>query len=201
MKNSDIMMITAPAEEITINQNELAQRLGVSRTYSDSIIEQCKKKLINLIDYKCAYVRIPVDMTDENICDFGFMRVESRNLYKNLSGCKEVFAMALTAGIAVDRELAKLRITSQAEYFVTDAIASAAIDSFADYAVKKIRGNLRTPPRFSPGYGDFSLSFQKPFLERLDAQGLLGITLSTSYLMTPMKSITAIMGIKNEDNN
>ena len=109
--------------------------------------------------------------------------------------------MAMTAGINVDRELNRLKIISQAEYFVTDGITSAAIDSFADYAVKMMKGDKKCPPRFSPGYGDLSLSFQVPLLERLNAHGLLGITLDSACLMTPMKSITAIMGIKNEKDN
>ena len=196
MRNQDIMMVRAASDEVEINQNELAQRLGTARGYNDDLIESCKKRLMEIIDYKCAYIRIRLDVPRENVCAFDFMTVESRQLYNNLKGCKEVFAMALTAGINVDRELAKLRIVSQAEYFVTDALASAAVDSFADYASAKMRGVLKTAPRFSPGYGDFSLSFQKPFLERLDAHGLLGITLDNAYLMTPMKSITAIMGIR-----
>ncbi len=198
MKSSDIFMITASAEDIEINKNELAQRLNVERGYTNEIIEACKKSLMKIINYKCAYIRTHVDMREENICEFGFMKTESKNLYRNMSGCDEAFVMALTAGIAVDRELARLKIISQAEHFITDAIASAAIDSFCDYASGLMKNGLDCAVRFSPGYGDLSLTYQKPLLERLNAQSLLGISLSPSYLMTPMKSITAIMGIKNE---
>lgn len=194
-------MITESAENVIINQNELAQRLNVERGYTNEIIEFCKCSLIKIIDFKCVYIRVPVDMSEENICNFGFMRAESKNLYKNLNGCNEAFVMALTTGIGVDRELAKLKVTSQAEHFITDAIASAAIDSFCDYACKVMKKGLNCAARFSPGYGDLSLSLQEPLLERLNAQSLLGITLSRTYLMTPMKSITAIMGIKNEKHS
>ncbi len=189
-------MITAEAADVEINRNELALRLGVNRGYDDELIEKCRMSLLKVIDYKCAYIRTAIDISEENMVDLGFMRVDSRNLYNNLSGCSEAFVMALTSGVAVDRYLARLQITSQAEHFVTDALASAAIDSFCDYAVKKMREGLNCAPRFSPGYGDLSLRFQVPLLQRLNAHGLLGITLSSSYLMTPMKSITAIMGIR-----
>ena len=43
---------------------------------------------------------------------------------------------------------------------------------------------------------DLELSCQTELLERINGQGLLGITLTSSYLMVPMKSITAIMGIR-----
>lgn len=196
MKNSDIFMITAKPEEVEIDRNELAHRLGVARTYNDEIIDRCRKRLMNFIGYKCAYIRVAVDMSMENVCDFGFMRAESKNLYKNLSGCREAFVFAVTTGIAVDRELARLQIISQAEHFVTDAIASAAVDSFCGEAAAEMKKGLRCAPRFSPGYGDLSLTLQAPLLQRLNAFELLGITLGSTYLMTPMKSITAIMGIR-----
>ncbi|MCR5275107.1 MAG: Vitamin B12 dependent methionine synthase activation subunit, partial [Clostridiales bacterium] len=49
---------------------------------------------------------------------------------------------------------------------------------------------------FSPGYGDLPIEVQKEFLPLLDAERRLGITLSDSYLMSPSKSVTAIIGIE-----
>ena len=132
----------------------------------------------------------------QDVCRFDFMTAKSRYLYKNLLGCREAFVFAVTAGITVDRELAKLRITSNAEYFITDGIASAAIDSFCDHVDKTIKGELDCARRFSPGYGDLSLELQSPLLERLNAHQLLGITLDSGFMMTPVKSITAVMGIR-----
>ena len=43
------------------------------------------------------------------------------------------------------------------------------------------------------------LSYQPAVLAALNADYTLGITLNSSSLMTPMKSITAIMGIKEAD--
>ena len=52
--------------------------------------------------------------------------------------------------------------------------------------------------RFSPGYGDFDLKYQKDILEYLDANKKIGISLTDSLMMIPTKSITAIIGIKRE---
>ena len=54
---------------------------------------------------------------------------------------------------------------------------------------KKIR------PRFSAGYGDFKVENQRLFFEYLESTKLLGLTLNDSYLMSPSKSVTAIVGI------
>ena len=49
--------------------------------------------------------------------------------------------------------------------------------------------------RFSPGYGDLPLSVQPAFLAALDATRRLGITLTSSFLMVPTKSVTAFVGV------
>lgn len=196
MKNNNVKFITVNSEKIEINNRELSARLGVNRDFQHQSIEECKKRLNENISYKCAYICTNIDLSKENVCDFGFMKVPSRNLYKNLSGCDRAFVMAVTTGINVDRLLSRLNITSQAEHFITDAMASAAVESFCDYVSDIMKSGIVCAPRFSPGYGDFSIKFQQPLLERLNALELLGITLNSSYLMTPKKSITAVMGIK-----
>ena len=201
VQKGDIKIITAKAEEIRINQNELALRLKTHRGYESDLLEKCRQRFNGIVNYRCAYVRIPVDVSEENVCKFDFAEVRSENLYRNLQGCQEVFVLAVTTGIAVDRLLARLNITSQAEHFVTDGLSSAAIESFCDYVSDILSENLKCASRFSAGYGDFSIEYQKPLLERLSAAETLGITLNSAYLMTPVKSITAIMGIGNSQKS
>lgn len=194
----EIEIITAAADEIEINKRELAARLKTTVDFNSEILEKCKQRLCEVIDYKCAYIKAEIDLSQEDVCDFGFMKVSSKKLYRNLSGCKEAFVMAVTTGIAVDRLLTRLNMLSQAEHFITDGLSSAAIESFCDYACEKMSEGYLCANRFSPGYGDVSLETQKPLLKILNAERLLGITLNSAYLMTPVKSVTAIMGIKTK---
>ena len=53
--------------------------------------------------------------------------------------------------------------------------------------------------RFSPGYGDLPLAMQQDVMEALDCGRTVGITLTDSLLMTPSKSVTAIIGMKERD--
>ncbi len=196
MTNNDVQLMTAAADTIAINRNELAERLHTDRNFDSPLLQKCQDRLLRTADYRCVYIRTPVDLQQENVCDFGFMTIPSRHLYRNLTGCQEAFVMAVTAGMAVDRLLLRLNVISQAEHFMTDALASAAIESFCNAVSEKLKVGLDCAPRFSPGYGDVSITFQQPLLQRLNAYELLGITLNTAYLMTPVKSITAIMGIR-----
>ena len=197
MTNGDIQLITAKADDIVMNPNEVALRLHTDRQFDNPLLTKCRERLYQAIHFRCAYVRVPVDLTQENVCDFGFMTIPSKALYRNLKDCGEVFLIALTTGLAVDRLLSRLNILSQAEHFMTDALASAAIESFCDTVCDRLQNEAACVPRFSIGYGDVSITFQKPFLERLNAYEHLGITLNAAYLMTPVKSITAFMGIRS----
>ncbi len=50
--------------------------------------------------------------------------------------------------------------------------------------------------RFSPGYGDLPLAFQRQLLDALQADRRIGIGLTDTLLMTPSKSVSAIIGIR-----
>ena len=50
-------------------------------------------------------------------------------------------------------------------------------------------------PRFSPGYGDFPLDCQKDIFAALDC-GSIGLTLNDNLFMTPSKSVTAVIGVR-----
>jgi hypothetical protein len=108
---------------------------------------------------------------------------------------------AVTVGTGVDRLLAKTKITSPSTCFAIDNAASAAIEAAVDALcdrfknVEQANGNsLR--PRFSAGFGDLVLSFQKDLLFLLDASRKIGLSLTDGCMMVPTKSVTAIMGIK-----
>ena len=182
-------------EKITINEIELANRLKTKVGFTSEEIEKCKQELLKVIEYKYAYVKVPIDLSIENYVNLDFVGFNSKNLYKNLSGCKEAYVFSVTVGIGVDRLLSRLNLLSQSRHFITDALSSAAVESFCDYVNEMLAKNKITKPRFSPGYGDLPLEIQPDILKILSADKTLGITLNESLFMTPVKSITAIMGV------
>jgi cobalamin-dependent methionine synthase I len=54
-------------------------------------------------------------------------------------------------------------------------------------------------PRFSPGYGDLPLELQTNLFKVLDCQHFIGLTLNDSMLMSPSKSVTAIVGLRERE--
>lgn len=198
MINLNVVCGTVSADEIKINKNELAQRLKADRNFEHSVVDLCIEEFSRVVNYRYAYIVVPVEFARENVCNMGFGNIVSANLYNVLKGCKTAIILGVTTGIGVDRLLNRLSVTSASKHFITDAIASAAAESFCDFMDDILRTNPGKPHRFSPGYGDLKLEVQPDLLNLLNASKNLGITLNKTFLMTPVKSITAIMGVSDE---
>lgn len=187
-------MITVANENIKINPTELRARLHRATDEKTlALAEECRANLFKSI--KCAYCfkETAAELYSDG-CDLGFGMIKSKNLRKNLDGCKRAYVFAATIGLGADRAINAAAAISPLRQFVMDAVASAAIEALCDYAQDRLPAP--TGMRFSPGYGDFDISLQRPLLEFIDAYKQIGVTLTQSGLMTPTKSVSAIMGIR-----
>ena len=144
------------------------------------------------------------DAPDSPLLDFSCFQVRSRSLAKNLQGCSEVILFAATIGEGADLLARKYGRINVAKAVVMQAAAAAMIEAFCDEENEKLRAEaaekgLYLRPRFSPGYGDFSLNHQRDFARVLEMQKTVGITLTESLLMLPSKSVTAVIGVSKQD--
>ncbi len=184
-----------PVDEIMVNSYERAKRLHISNDFEMAEFDNCFKRLKAVVDCKYSAVKVPVKILSDEVLDCGFDEFKSSNLIKNLKDSREAFIFGVTLGLGVDRLLHRLRMVSASEYFITDALSSALAEGAMDKAEELVKGNTETRPRFSPGFGDFLIENQVKILELINAQRLLGITVNQSYIMSPRKSVTAIMGV------
>lgn len=118
----------------------------------------------------------------------------------HLKKCDSVVALACTLGSEIDRLIRSLQISDMALAVVVDAAASVAIESVAESLEKGIRKQLEEQGlfltgRFSPGYGDYTISVQNGLVSFLDAQRRIGLQVTDSHLLIPRKSITALCGV------
>ena len=83
---------------------------------------------------------------------------------------------------------------------VVDAMASAVMEELCNALEAEIRTSVQAQGhyltgRFSPGYGDCPLTLQQPFAITLDTVRGLGMAVTPENLLTPRKSVTAILGV------
>lgn len=131
------------------------------------------------------------------------LQLIGESMEKHMVGAVAAAVMAVTAGMGVERELRRLSLTDPVEQVIFDAAGTTTVERAADACEASVvawareRG-LYANFRFSPGYGDMPLETQPVLLATVDAQRRLGIALSKSLLMTPTKSVTAIIGLFEE---
>lgn len=83
--------------------------------------------------------------------------------------------------------------------YIVDLLASALVDSAADQIQEQVRNmakelGLHITNRYSPGYCSWNVEEQQKLFS-LFPKGTCGISLSESSLMSPVKSISGIIGI------
>jgi cobalamin-dependent methionine synthase I len=125
----------------------------------------------------------------------------SKKLSVFLRDCREAVLLGVTAGSAIMEAIkGKTRQDDLAAAVVYDATASEMADAglnwIMDYLNQQLRreGKILLPRRFSAGYADFDLENQKTIYEVLQ-MGKIGVTITSSFILIPEKSVTAISGI------
>lgn len=183
------------------NKKEILRYAGAktSTPELDELLQECLGEVEKKLVYKVCYSEFPV-VHDDPFLNLGFLRTQSEDLGKNLAGCESIVLFAATVGIEIDRLIARYASVSATKALLFQAIGAERIESLCDLfcdemKMEKEQVGLQTRPRFSAGYGDFSLEAQRDIFAALDCSRKIGLSLNHSLLMSPSKSVTAIIGV------
>ena len=169
--------------------------LDLSMTESLNVqIRRCAMEVLRCCHPRLVYRILPVK-------ELSFLLV-GNDIRRLLASCTEAVLMALTLGAEPERRLMQEEVTNMANAYLMDVCASQAVEEAADDFENQLRKTLilegrYLTNRFSPGYGDYPISMQRPLLESVNAARAIGLTLTPMNLMVPRKSITAVMGISD----
>lgn len=168
---------------------------GQSDGSTEALIESCIAETAGLGTGRVCYMTVPVSVLGDTV-DLGFAAVKSVSLAKYLKAANKAVLFAATVGLGYDRLINKYSKISPVRSVVLDAVGSERIECLCDAFCEELRKSFsgRLLPRFSPGYGDLPLEFQKEIFKELDCPKKIGLTLNGSLLMSPSKSVTAIVG-------
>lgn len=184
------------------DRKEILRYAGIrgSAPEIDALLDECLGEVSGKLSYKVCYREFPLRRCGEEF-DLGFMRSASPSLERHLSGCRRIVVFAATVGILLDRLIARYAAISQTKALLLGAIGAERVESLCDVfcreiSLEKAAGGYKTRPRFSPGYGDLPLGMQREIFAVLDCPRRIGLTLGDSLLMSPSKSVTAIIGVE-----
>lgn len=126
--------------------------------------------------------------------------LQGASIGRHLQGCCKAAVIAATVGEAIENQVTKFFAEGRYSFSVLlDAAATAAVEQTADAMEKNIKNEVQRQGlamqwRFSPGYGDWPIQQQTDIL-RLAQGEAIGISLTSSMMLLPRKSLTAIIGL------
>ncbi len=185
---------------LQIDRQETLRYLGMASAQPDaaflSRLEVVEKSVLTAARPQACWRLVPV-LVEEVSCRVDKIIIPSRNLAQTLKGCSQAFLFAATLGTEVDALLRRYGQIAPADLVMAQAAAASLVESYCDQCEEKMKAEVPGAifrPRFSPGYGDFSLSLQSDLLSVLDATKRIGLSLTDAQLMIPSKSVSAIIG-------
>ena len=182
--------------------DEILRYAGAGGSGQEDILrlaKECADLTRGRLSFRVCWREYPVSFGETGV-DLGFAKTGAASLRRHLSGCSRTVLFAATVGLAMDRLIARYSAVSPARALMLQAVGAERIESLcdlfcADVSRRAAERGERTRSRFSPGYGDLPLSLQRDVFRALDCQRTIGLTLNESLLMSPSKSVTALIGI------
>lgn len=181
---------------LPLRDREIARYAGIPLDEGREMIEEAKALAAGCLSGRVCWETFPCS-AQANRLDLGFAVTHSAGLAKNLRGCGSIVLFAATVGPGIDRLTERYRRISPAKALLLHALGAEAVEAVCDRFNAELAGlypALR--PRFSPGYGDLPLELQRDVFRALQPERRIGVTLLDSLMMTPSKSVTAIIGIE-----
>lgn len=189
-----------------IDRGEAFRYMGIKGTPPKNVVsvsEECERLLIKYTAPTFHWIYADIEgISGNGITLSGHKLIlKGNDIAGHLHGCSGVVLLCATLGEGADRLIRTSQSEDMAKAVIMDSLASAAVEQVCDIAENDIRKRFPEKfliSRFSPGYGDLPLECQKDFLIAVNASRRLGVSLTDGGLLTPTKSVTAVIGISDE---
>ncbi len=186
-----------------LNEREALRYLGLRGKPADEetvrAVREIGAAFVKALSPKSVSRRYTVAVT-ETVVELDGWRIESVKLARHLRGASAAHLFAATLGVQADAMIRRYAVRSAAMGAVAHAVCNALIEDYCDemqtrIAAQEAENGLFLRSRFSPGYGDFALESQREIFARLACEKRIGLTLTDTLLMVPVKSVTAVIGV------
>lgn len=169
-----------------------------------------------LIDNACMEARLLIKPRGIwNIYDYdasaqmvlpGGIVLQGQSIGRHLHNSCKIAVLCATIGEDIENQVTRSFAEGRYSFSVLlDAAATTAIEEVADGMEKSIlsaanRQGLSMTWRFSPGYGDWPIE-QQPEVLWLSHGDKIGVSLTEALMLTPRKSVTAVIGLFHQDKS
>lgn len=165
-----------------------------------SLYEEVIEQGLQLLEPKLLYEQFPIVKMEEAAVELeGGYRFESRHLRQFIDGATSLLIMCRTIGPKLEARIKEWQETDLMKGFVLDTVGSVATSNLGRLSLQYVETELKkegleTSVGMAPGQLDWKLSAQEIVFELLKPEQI-GVTLNQSFIMTPIKSSTAVVGV------
>ncbi len=188
-----------------INTEEALRYMGYNENIDieniKPILTSCEDELLNAANIRYCYKLFDIEHHTDSIIVTGTnLNLTGKSITNHLEGCNKAVLMACTLSDKVDKLISRYNITDMTSALITDSMASAMIEQVCNEVEIIIKNQLKIENmtwRFSPGYGDLPIDIQKNFIQVINANKQIGLTVTENNILIPRKSVTAVIGISD----
>ncbi len=190
-----------------LNYDEALRYMGCKKSKIDNhtitLLNECEKLVISNSVPRYCYKIFDIKEIESGVEIIGTnLILNGEDIKNHLKNCFGVVIMCATLSGGIDALIRRAQLEDMSKAIVINSLASVAIEQLCDKAEEEI---YTTIPhcyktfRYSPGYGDLPITLQKDILNILDAPRKIGLCTTQSFMLTPIKSVTAIIGLSNTE--
>lgn len=187
---------------LPLREKEVLRYAGVREENEETwhLLQECIRETEGKLSPRVIFCTLLVQ-NDESGCRLGPIYFPSKDLARHLARCPRAVLFGATLGVGIDRLIEKYSRLSPAKALMLQAIGTQQIEALCDAFCREIEKESGAPlrPRFSPGYGDLPLETQGEIFAFLAPEKRIGLTLTDHFLMSPSKSVTAIVGLGEKE--
>lgn len=193
--------------QIKIDKAELLRFLGyqdqaaVDKTV-DEVCDACIETMEKAAKPGFLYSYFDIEEKNDGVLLCGSsLLLKGKSISRHLEGCHRAAVFCLTLSNEADKIIMQARFDVLRQ-LILDAAASVYVEQLCDLVCQIIKSeneNLFLTERYGIGYGDLPLYHQQELLTLLNAPKRLGLMATEEGILTPRKSVTAIIGLSRQE--
>ena len=194
--------MAAPVTISHVDTDEVLRYMGCPPEKADAqlraLVEGCAGELLTVARPRWAWREMALTQEPQGVRLENGLLLPGADLKGHLAGCCRAAVFCATLGAETDTLIRRAEQRDMGRALALDCCASAAVEELCDQIELELQSKFPGcffPYRYSPGYGDLPLEIQEELLNLLDAPRRVGLCTNESFLLTPRKSVTAILGI------
>ena len=185
-----------------LDLDEVLRYMGCPAEKADAetraLVEACAREMQAAARPRWTGRVLDITLEEDSVRLEGGLLLPGQDLRKHLEGCDRAAVFCATLSAQADALIRRWESRDMLRALALDCCATAGVEQVCDQVEQEIESQFpgcSFPFRFSPGYGDLPLELRGEILHLLDAPRKIGLCASASHILTPRKSVTAILGI------